>query len=257
MSRSSWVGLGNISLREAIFPSEQFFCRSKRTINVKGEMNGRGDKKMRKKKKVPYECEGRTKARSKIYTAGCTEYKYTLKKLSHIKPHLRNPNGILSITVAFCTASCTLKATRKTTRTYLSLSCIACAILRPSSWTVGKFIRNYSPRFTIVKLCLEGRETPLSPPPPSNSSLQTSPRGLGYTCGPIDGSLYAVVHPSGPGGARGSPLTVSMDSGISSAPPQRPSPPELETNESQAHGDLDKLLHDMMLTVEVIVPWKT
>ncbi|XP_011880848.1 PREDICTED: tensin-3 isoform X9 [Vollenhovia emeryi] len=95
----------------------------------------------------------------------------------------------------------------------------------------------------------EGRETPLSPPPPSSSSVQTSPRGLGYTCGPIDGSLYAVVHQSAAGGARGSPLTVSMDSGISSAPPQRPSPPELEP-ENQAHGDLDKLLHDMMLTVE-------
>nr|XP_012229575.1 PREDICTED: tensin isoform X3 [Linepithema humile] len=95
----------------------------------------------------------------------------------------------------------------------------------------------------------EGRETPLSPPPPSSSSVQTSPRGLGYTCGPIDGSLYAVVHQGSAGGARGSPLTVSMDSGISSAPPQRPSPPEPEP-ENQAHGDLDKLLHDMMLTVE-------
>ncbi|XP_076679389.1 focal adhesion protein tensin isoform X4 [Andrena cerasifolii] len=95
----------------------------------------------------------------------------------------------------------------------------------------------------------EGRETPLSPPPPSSSSVQTSPRGLGYTCGPIDGSLYAVVHQGAAGGARGSPLTVSMDSGISSAPPQRPSPPEAEP-ENQAHGDLDKLLHDMMLTVE-------
>ncbi|CAL7950467.1 unnamed protein product [Xylocopa violacea] len=95
----------------------------------------------------------------------------------------------------------------------------------------------------------EGRETPLSPPPPSSSSVQTSPRGLGYTCGPIDGSLYAVVHQGAAGGARGSPLTVSMDSGISSAPPQRPSPPEPEP-ENPAHGDLDKLLHDMMLTVE-------
>ncbi|XP_032683423.1 tensin-3 isoform X8 [Odontomachus brunneus] len=95
----------------------------------------------------------------------------------------------------------------------------------------------------------EGRETPLSPPPPSSSSVQTSPRGLGYTCGPIDGSLYAVVHQGAAGGARGSPLTVSMDSGISSAPPQRPSPPEPEP-ENQTHGDLDKLLHDMMLTVE-------
>ncbi|KYQ52886.1 Tensin [Trachymyrmex zeteki] len=95
----------------------------------------------------------------------------------------------------------------------------------------------------------EGRETPLSPPPPSSSSVQTSPRGLGYTCGPIDGSLYAVVHQSAAGGARGSPLTVSMDRCISSAPPQRPSPPEPEP-ENQAHGDLDKLLHDMMLTVE-------
>lgn len=72
---------------------------------------------------------------------------------------------------------------------------------------------------------------------------------MGYTCGPIDGSLYAVVH-QGPGGAvRGSPLTVSMDSGISSAPPQRPSPPEPEID-NQAHSDLDKLLHDMMMTVE-------
>ncbi|CAL1685719.1 unnamed protein product [Lasius platythorax] len=95
----------------------------------------------------------------------------------------------------------------------------------------------------------EGRETPLSPPPPSSSSVQTSPRGLGYTCGPIDGSLYAVVHQGAAGGARGSPLTVSMDSGISSAPPQKPSPPEHEPD-NQAHGDLDKLLHDMMLTVE-------
>lgn len=95
----------------------------------------------------------------------------------------------------------------------------------------------------------------MSPPPASNSSLQTSPRGLGYTCGPIDGSLYAVVQQTGGGAgsaaARGSPLTVSMDSGISSAPPQRPSPPEIHDADAQAHGDLDKLLHDMMLTVEV------
>ncbi|XP_046606955.1 tensin-1 isoform X2 [Neodiprion virginianus] len=100
----------------------------------------------------------------------------------------------------------------------------------------------------------EGRDTPLSPPPPSSSSVQTSPRGLGYTCGPIDGSLYAVVNPGGAGGPRGSPLTVSMDSGISSAPPQRPSPPEAEPDSENdrlnSHGDLDKLLHDMMLTVE-------
>ncbi|XP_011501349.1 PREDICTED: tensin-1 [Ceratosolen solmsi marchali] len=99
----------------------------------------------------------------------------------------------------------------------------------------------------------EGRETPLSPPPASSPSVQTSLRGLGYTCGPIDGSLYAVVQQAGGGqgpGARGSPLTVSMDSGISSAPPQRQSPPELNEAENQAHGDLDKLLHDMMLTVE-------
>lgn len=58
-----------------------------------------------------------------------------------------------------------------------------------------------------------------------------------------------MVHQGAAGGARGSPLTVSMDSGISSAPPQRPSPPEPEPD-NQAHGDLDKLLHDMMLTVE-------
>ncbi|XP_076242165.1 focal adhesion protein tensin isoform X4 [Calliopsis andreniformis] len=103
--------------------------------------------------------------------------------------------------------------------------------------------------YTNLEISDDGRETPLSPPPPSSSSVQTSPRGLGYTCGPIDGSLYAVVHQGAAGGARGSPLTVSMDSGISSAPPQRPSPPEPEP-ENQAHGDLDKLLHDMMLTVE-------
>ncbi|XP_076634091.1 focal adhesion protein tensin isoform X4 [Colletes latitarsis] len=103
--------------------------------------------------------------------------------------------------------------------------------------------------YTNLEISDDGRETPLSPPPPSSSSVQTSPRGLGYTCGPIDGSLYAVVHQGAAGGARGSPLTVSMDSGISSAPPQRPSPPEPEPD-SQAHGDLDKLLHDMMLTVE-------
>ncbi|XP_023248314.1 tensin-3, partial [Copidosoma floridanum] len=102
----------------------------------------------------------------------------------------------------------------------------------------------------------EGRETPLSPPPPPaalGSSAQTSPRGLSYTRGP-DGSLYAVVQTSGTHGAgtRGSPLTVSMDSGISSAPPQRPSPPEPthQEPESLAHTDLDKLLQDMMLTVE-------
>lgn len=101
----------------------------------------------------------------------------------------------------------------------------------------------------------EGRDTPLSPPPPSNSSAQTSPQSLGYTCGPIDGSLYAVVQQGAAhsgGAARGSPLTVSMDSGISSAPPQRPSPPDqIQSTESQVHGDLDQLLHDMMMTVEV------
>lgn len=112
----------------------------------------------------------------------------------------------------------------------------------------------------VCSIFSEGRETPLSPPPVSNSSIQTSPRGFNYTCGPIDGSLYAVVNQGGGsgGGTRGSPLTVSMDSGISSAPPQRPSPPEINEGEQnveeeglRAHGDLDKLLHDMMLTVEV------
>ncbi|XP_023317164.1 tensin-1 isoform X4 [Trichogramma pretiosum] len=126
----------------------------------------------------------------------------------------------------------------------------------------------------------EGRETPLSVP--SASIPASTPR---YTCGPIDGSLYAVVqqhnqsqqsqskhqqvqqqqqhqqqqqssvtqngsvnNQSGQNGRGSSPLTVSMDSGISSAPPQRPSPPE--DHESQVHCDLDKLLQDMMLTVE-------
>lgn len=95
----------------------------------------------------------------------------------------------------------------------------------------------------------EERENRQSSPPPSSIPSHT----LGYTCGPVDGSLYAVVHPgTGGGEGRSSPLTVSMDSGISSAAPQRPSPPGPETG-NQVHGDLDKLLHDMMLTVEVTI----
>ncbi|KAJ8687270.1 hypothetical protein QAD02_023064 [Eretmocerus hayati] len=130
---------------------------------------------------------------------------------------------------------------------------------------------NVAPRNTCFIVCnceskerkQEGRETPLSPHPAGQPSSSSSPRGLGYTCGPIDGSLYAVVQSSGGGvtgvggssstrDARGSPLTVSMDSGISSAPPQRASPPEIPDADAQAHGDLDKLLQDMMLTVESI-----
>ncbi|XP_043467306.1 tensin-3 isoform X4 [Leptopilina heterotoma] len=102
--------------------------------------------------------------------------------------------------------------------------------------------------YSNLEINEDGQSTPISLPPHSNS-LQTSPRGLEYTCGPLDGSIYAVVHPPAGSGARGSPLTVSMDSGISSGPPQRSSPPEIQTG-NQAHGDLDKLLHDMMLTVE-------
>lgn len=90
-------------------------------------------------------------------------------------------------------------------------------------------------------------------------------RSLNYTCGPIDGSLYAVVQssssasaaataaqPPASGQQANSPaLTVSMDSGISSAPTQRFSPPTDSNHEAQIHSDLDKLLQDMMLTVEV------
>ncbi|XP_076270868.1 focal adhesion protein tensin isoform X7 [Rhynchophorus ferrugineus] len=87
---------------------------------------------------------------------------------------------------------------------------------------------------------------------------------VNHTFGPLDGSIYATIakKPDIPG-AVSSPLTVSMDSGISSAghqqnanttasgsPPPTAQPSPL-TPEDQ-HRELDELLSDMMLTVQSI-----
>ncbi|KAL1496975.1 hypothetical protein ABEB36_008015 [Hypothenemus hampei] len=88
---------------------------------------------------------------------------------------------------------------------------------------------------------------------------------VNHTFGPIDGSIYATIakKPELSPGAVSSPLTVSMDSGISSAghqqnantnasgsPPLTAQPSPL-TPEDQ-HRELDELLSDMMLTVQNI-----
>ncbi|CAH1104712.1 unnamed protein product [Psylliodes chrysocephalus] len=90
---------------------------------------------------------------------------------------------------------------------------------------------------------------------------------VNHTFGPLDGSIYATIakKPELSPGAVSSPLTVSMDSGISSAghqpqnanttassgsPPPTAQPSPL-TPEDQ-HRELDELLSDMMLTVQSI-----
>ncbi|KAF5289010.1 hypothetical protein FQA39_LY03889 [Lamprigera yunnana] len=88
---------------------------------------------------------------------------------------------------------------------------------------------------------------------------------VNHTFGPLDGSIYATIakKPELSPGAVSSPLTVSMDSGISSAghqlnantnnstsPPLTAHPSPL-TPEDQ-HRELDELLSDMMLTVQSI-----
>ncbi|XP_041979753.1 tensin-2-like isoform X3 [Aricia agestis] len=63
--------------------------------------------------------------------------------------------------------------------------------------------------------------------------------GAAHTFGPLDGSIYATVVRAGPG----SPLSASMDSGISSAGRRAaPSPPD----------ELDALLGDMLRTVSAL-----
>lgn len=62
-----------------------------------------------------------------------------------------------------------------------------------------------------------------------------------HTFGPLDGSIYATVVRAG--GGPSSPLSASMDSGISSAGRRAaPSPPD----------ELDALLGDMLRTVSAL-----
>ncbi|CAB3376138.1 Hypothetical predicted protein [Cloeon dipterum] len=82
--------------------------------------------------------------------------------------------------------------------------------------------------------------------------------GGAYTPGPVDGSLYATVSkksPSQPGGVH-SPLTVSMDSGISSAgnggQTATAGASSATATASEHQKMLDQLLSDMLLTVENI-----
>ncbi|XP_017780364.1 PREDICTED: tensin, partial [Nicrophorus vespilloides] len=88
---------------------------------------------------------------------------------------------------------------------------------------------------------------------------------VNHTFGPLDGSIYATIAKKqelSPG-AVSSPLTVSMDSGISSAghqqnantnasasPPLTGQPSPLSPEDQ--HRELDELLSDMMLTVQSI-----
>ncbi|XP_030754213.1 tensin-2-like isoform X3 [Sitophilus oryzae] len=89
---------------------------------------------------------------------------------------------------------------------------------------------------------------------------------VNHTFGPLDGSIYATIAKKPEiTGAVSSPLTVSMDSGISSAghqqnanttassgsPPPTSAQPSPLTPEDQ-HRELDELLSDMMLTVQSI-----
>ncbi|RZB38976.1 tensin [Asbolus verrucosus] len=88
---------------------------------------------------------------------------------------------------------------------------------------------------------------------------------VNHTFGPLDGSIYATIakKPELSPGAVSSPLTVSMDSGISSAghqqnanttasasPPLTAQPSPLTPEEQ--HRELDELVSDMMLTVQSI-----
>ncbi|XP_044742901.1 tensin-1 isoform X3 [Chrysoperla carnea] len=106
---------------------------------------------------------------------------------------------------------------------------------------------------------------------------------VNHTYGPLDGSIYATIakkpdlSPGSAGGVISSPLTVSMDSGISSAGHQQASshgaplsnntsnesssspPPHHHHHQSgqlltpeDRHRELDELLSDMLLTVESI-----
>ncbi|XP_057652029.1 tensin-1 isoform X11 [Diorhabda carinulata] len=95
---------------------------------------------------------------------------------------------------------------------------------------------------------------------------------VNHTFGPLDGSIYATIAKKtelSPG-AVSSPLTVSMDSGISSAGhhPQNANttassgspPPTAQTSPltpEDQHRELDELLSDMMLTVQSIPDLKT
>ncbi|XP_056635668.1 tensin-1 isoform X9 [Diorhabda sublineata] len=95
---------------------------------------------------------------------------------------------------------------------------------------------------------------------------------VNHTFGPLDGSIYATIakKPELSPGAVSSPLTVSMDSGISSAGhhPQNANttassgspPPTAQTSPltpEDQHRELDELLSDMMLTVQSIPDLKT
>lgn len=97
------------------------------------------------------------------------------------------------------------------------------------------------------------------------SNDESDGEDVNHTFGPLDGSIYATIakKPELSPGAVSSPLTVSMDSGISSAghhqnahtnastsPPLTAQPSPL-TPEDQ-HRELDELLTDMMLTVQSI-----
>ncbi|KAF5286790.1 hypothetical protein FQR65_LT02208 [Abscondita terminalis] len=98
-----------------------------------------------------------------------------------------------------------------------------------------------------------------------DSDEDSEAEDVNHTFGPLDGSIYATIakKPELSPGAVSSPLTVSMDSGISSAghqlnantntstsPPLTAHPSPL-TPEDQ-HRELDELLTDMMLTVQSI-----
>uniref|UniRef100_A0A1Y1NBS7 SH2 domain-containing protein n=3 Tax=Photinus pyralis TaxID=7054 RepID=A0A1Y1NBS7_PHOPY len=98
-----------------------------------------------------------------------------------------------------------------------------------------------------------------------DSNDESDGEDVNHTFGPLDGSIYATIakKPELSPGAVSSPLTVSMDSGISSAghqqnahtnastsPPLTAQPSPL-TPEDQ-HRELDELLTDMMLTVQSI-----
>ncbi|XP_065163862.1 tensin-1 isoform X5 [Atheta coriaria] len=99
----------------------------------------------------------------------------------------------------------------------------------------------------------------------SEEDEDTDSDDVNHTFGPLDGSIYATIAKKqelSPG-AVSSPLTVSMDSGISSAghqqhantnastsPPLTGQPSPLSPEDQ--HRELDELLSDMMLTVQNI-----
>ncbi|CAG9814924.1 unnamed protein product [Phaedon cochleariae] len=122
--------------------------------------------------------------------------------------------------------------------------------------------------FTIADDHVTRADSPLLIEQYDNDEDEYDEDDVNHTFGPLDGSIYATIakKPELSPGAVSSPLTVSMDSGISSAGHQQnanttasASPPPTSSSAQPSpltpedhHRQLDELLSDMMLTVQSI-----